>query len=130
LGLALTTILFALPAMVVGWRCAFSQRPGTKNEPETPAKASFWQDSKLAVRNVNLRWILLAAVVAAGVPATGSSPLSFLSISVTISAWDRPPLVCLHGDDDRKYFGPLLGGKLVDRWHPQKVLWEPYGWRR
>src|SRR4029453_13477104 len=62
-----TTILSALPAIIVGVAmCIFLEDPRAKNEPESVTKHAFWQDSKLAIANTNLRWILLAPVVPAG----------------------------------------------------------------
>ncbi|HXV80101.1 MAG TPA: MFS transporter [Candidatus Binatia bacterium] len=124
-----TTILFALPAILVGLAmCAFLKDPRATNEPEARAKPSFWQDSKLAVRNVNLRWILIAAVVAAGGSGHGIVsaflPL-YLShnLGMESTAVGLVFTVMMVGS----ILGPMLGGKLADRWHPQKVLLGAYG---
>ena len=75
-GWRVTTVLFAIPAVLVGAAmCNWLKDPAVTNaRGEQPA--SFWQDSSRAIQNRNLRWILAAAVVAA-------------SISITISAWMR-----------------------------------------
>lgn len=128
-GWRITTILFALPAIVVGLAmCAFLKDPRVTNEPEARAKPSFWQDSKLALQNVNLRWILIAAVVAAGgsghgivsafLPLYLSHNLGMESTSVGLVF-----TVMMIGS----ILGPMLGGKLADRWRPQKVLLGAYG---
>ena len=128
-GWRITTILFALPAILVGLAmCAFLKDPRVANDTEAHAKTSFWHDSKLAVRNVNLRWILVAAVVAAGgsghgivsafLPLYLSHNLGMESTSVGLVF-----TVMMIGS----VLGPMLGGKLADRWHPQKVLLGAYG---
>jgi MFS family permease len=127
-GWRLTTILFAVPAVLVGLAmCAFLKDPRRANEQESHAKASFWQDSKLAVGNKNLRWILLAAVVAAGGSGHGIVsaflPL-YLSHNLSMESTEVGLVftVMMIGS----ILGPMVGGKLVDRWHPQKVLLGAY----
>jgi nitrate/nitrite transporter NarK len=67
-GWRATTILFAVPAILVGIALCFWLKDPAAEEPvETRRpKATFWQDSSDAVGNRSLRWILVAAVVAAG----------------------------------------------------------------
>jgi FSR family fosmidomycin resistance protein-like MFS transporter len=66
-GWRVTTVLFAAPAIVVGLAmCAFLRDPRQAAATATRSNASFWKDSRIAIDNVNLRWILVAAVVAAG----------------------------------------------------------------
>jgi FSR family fosmidomycin resistance protein-like MFS transporter len=128
-GWRLTTILFALPAVVVGLAmCAFLKDPRATNETETGTKPSFWQDSKLAVRNTNLRWILLAAVVAAG--GSGHGIVSaFLPLYLSHNLGMESTTIGLVFTVMMigSILGPMLGGKLADRWHPQKVLLGAYG---
>ena len=127
-GWRITTILFALPAIIVGvGMCIFLEDPRAKNEPESVTKHAFWQDSKLAIANTNLRWILLAAVVAAG--GSGHGIVStFLPLYLTHDLGMGPTTVCLVFTVMMigSILGPMLGGKLVDRWHPQKVLLGAY----
>src|SRR5215510_4744927 len=74
-GWRITTVLFALPAIVVGVAmCIFLKNPRAENEPETRTnKHTFWQDSRLALGNLNLRWILLASFFAASRPPPRST---------------------------------------------------------
>src|SRR5919106_654235 len=52
-GWRVTTILFAIPAVLVGLAmCAFLQDPRETGETGERATGSFWQDSKFAIRNV------------------------------------------------------------------------------
>jgi MFS family permease len=127
-GWRITTILFALPATIVGLAmCAFLQDPRARGETADRANTSFWQDSKFAIRNVNLRWILLAAVVAAG--GSGHGVVStFLPLYLNHNLGMEPTTVgfvftvLMVGS----IAGPLLGGRLADRFHPQKVLLGAY----
>lgn len=128
-GWRITTILFAIPAIIVGFAmCAFLHDPRTSNEPESRVTQSFWKDSKLAIGNMNLRWILLASVVAAGGSGHGIVsaflPL-YLShnLGMESTAVGLVFTVMMIGS----ILGPILGGKLADRWHPQKILLGAYG---
>jgi FSR family fosmidomycin resistance protein-like MFS transporter len=128
-GWRVTTVLFAAPAIVVGLAmCVFLRDPRQASAAATRAHGSFWKDSKIAIDNVNLRWILVAAVVAAG--GSGHGVVStFLPLYLSHNLGMEPPAVgfvftaMMLGS----IFGPLLGGRLVDRWHPQKVLLAAYG---
>jgi predicted MFS family arabinose efflux permease len=128
-GWRVTTVLFALPAIIVGVAmCIFLKDPREKHETESRNQPAFWQASKLAIGNTNLRWILLAAVVAAG--GSGHGIVStFLPLYLTHDLGMAPTSVGLVFTAMMigSIFGPLLGGKLVDRWHPQKVLLGAYG---
>jgi MFS transporter, FSR family, fosmidomycin resistance protein len=127
-GWRVTTVLFALPAIIVGIAmCIFLKDPRAKNEAESRTKHAFWQDSKLAIGNTNLRWILLAAVVAAG--GSGHGIVStFLPLYLTHDLGMGPTSVGLVFTVMMigSILGPMLGGKLADRWHPQKVLLGAY----
>ena len=128
-GWRITTVLFALPAIVVGLAmCIFLKDPRAENEPETrTTKHTFWQDSKLALGNLKLRWILLASVVAAG--GSGHGIVStFLPLYLTHNLGMGSTTVGLVFTVMMigSILGPMLGGKLADRWHPQKVLLGAY----
>ncbi|MGB7946973.1 MAG: MFS transporter [Candidatus Binatia bacterium] len=128
-GWRVTTVLFALPAIIVGIAmCVFLNDPRVKNEPEAHTKQAFWKDTKLAIGNVNLRWVLIAAVVAAG--GSGHGIVStFLPLYLTHDLGMGPTSVGLVFTAMMigSIFGPMLGGKLADRWHPRKVLLGAYG---
>jgi len=128
-GWRTTTILFALPAIIVGLAmCVFLRDPRGANEPESHTKHSFWQDSKLAIGNLNLRWILLASVVAAG--GSGHGIVStFLPLYLSHNLGMESTTVGLVFTVMMigSILGPMLGGKLADRWHPQKILLGAYG---
>jgi FSR family fosmidomycin resistance protein-like MFS transporter len=128
-GWRVTTILFAAPAIVVGLTmCALLRDPREPAGKATRANTSFWNDSRLAIDNANLRWILVAAVVAAG--GSGHGVVStFLPLYLSHNLGMEPTAVgfvftaMMLGS----ILGPLLGGRLADRWHPQKVLLAAYG---
>jgi MFS family permease len=127
-GWRVTTILFAIPAVIIGLAmCAFLQDPRETGETGNRPKASIWQDSRFAIQNSNLRWILLAAVVAAG--GSGHGVVStFLPLYLSHNLGMETPTVgvvftvLMIGS----IAGPLLGGRLADRFHPQKVLLGAY----
>jgi FSR family fosmidomycin resistance protein-like MFS transporter len=128
-GWRVTTILFAAPAIVVGLAmCILLRDPRQATATATRANGSFWKDSRIAIANVNLRWILVASVVAAG--GSGHGVVStFLPLYLSHNLGMAPTAVgfvftaMMLGS----ILGPLLGGRLADRWHPQKVLLGAYG---
>ncbi len=123
-GWRITTILFAIPAILVGLAmCAFLRDPRTKEETTSQVNGSFWQDSKHAISNGSLRWILVAAVVAAG--GSGHGIVStFLPLYLSHSLGMAPAGVgvvftmMMVGS----IFGPLVAGRLADRVSPQRIL--------
>jgi MFS family permease len=127
-GWRVTTILFAIPAVIIGLAmCAFLQDPRSIEETGHLPKASFWQDSKFAMQNLNLRWILVAAVVAAG--GSGHGVVStFLPLYLSHNLGMESTTVGLVFTVMMvgSILGPLLGGRLADRFHPQKVLLGAY----
>ena len=128
-GWRVTTVLFAIPAIIVGLAmCIFLKDPRVQGEAEGRTKSAFWKDTKLAIGNVNLRWILIAAVVAAG--GSGHGIVStFLPLYLTHELGMGPTSVGLVFTAMMigSIFGPMLGGKLADRWHPQRVLLGAFG---
>jgi predicted MFS family arabinose efflux permease len=128
-GWRVTTVLFAIPAIIVGVAmCVFLKDPREKNEPQAHTQHAFWKDTKLAIGNVNLRWVLIAAVVAAG--GSGHGIVStFLPLYLTHDLGMSSTSVGLVFTAMMigSIFGPMLGGKLADRWHPRKVLLGAYG---
>jgi len=127
-GWRVTTILFAVPAILVGLAmCAFLQDPRDTEEAGHRTKASFWQDSKFAMRNVNLRWILFASVVAAGGSGHGVvSTFLPLYLSHNLGMESTTVGLVFTAMMVGSIVGPLLGGRLADRFHPQKVLLGAY----
>lgn len=93
-GWRMTTILFALPAIIVGVvMCIFLKDPRAKNEPESRPNRHFGKTASWpsAIRTyAGFSWPRWSPPA---VPATASSQLFFLSILLTISAWDRPQWV-------------------------------------
>jgi predicted MFS family arabinose efflux permease len=123
-GWRATTIIFAVPAIVVGIAmCVWLKDPATATPAHSRKTSSFWHDSGEAIRNVNLRWILVAAVVAAGGSGHGIIS-SFLPLYLNHSLGMDAPTVGLVFTlmSIGSIVGPMLGGKLADRYHPQRVL--------
>ena len=127
-GWRVTTILFAVPAILVGLAmCTFLQDPRDTEKSEDRTKASFWQDSKFAMGNVNLRWILVASVVAAGGSGHGVvSTFLPLYLSHNLGMESTTLGLVFTAMMVGSIVGPLLGGRLADRFHPQKVLLGAY----
>ncbi len=127
-GWRITTALFAVPAILVGLAmCAFLQDPRAPEEEAHRTEASFWQDSKLAMRNVNLRWILVASVIAAGGSGHGIvSTFLPLYLSHNLGMESTTVGLVFTAMMVGSIVGPLLGGRLADRFHPQKVLLGAY----
>jgi MFS family permease len=124
-GWRATTILFAVPAILVGIAmCFWLKDPAAEELVETRRpKTTFWQDSSEAVGNRNLRWILVAAVVAAGGSGHGIVA-SFLPLYLSHNLGMSAPMVGVIFTlmSVGSIVGPLLGGKLADHYHPQRVL--------
>jgi MFS transporter, FSR family, fosmidomycin resistance protein len=126
-GWRVTVMLFAIPAVLVGLAmCVFL------HDPRGPADAtagggSVWQDSRVAIHNGRLRWILIAVVVAAG--GSGHGIVSaFLPLYLNHHLHMEPTTVGLVFTVMMvgSILGPLLGGRLADRIHSQKVLLGAY----
>lgn len=126
-GWRVTTILFATPAVFVGLaQCFWLREPREENRTEVEAGESLWQDSAKTI--ANLRWILAAVVLAAGGSGHGivttflplylshSLKMSGTSVGLIFTALMIGGLV-----------GPLLGGRLVDRFQPYGVILAGYG---
>jgi len=123
-GWRVTTILFAIPAILVGVAmCVRLKDPAAANPVDREAPSSFWQDSSSAIRNRNLRWILAAAVVAAGGSGHGIVS-SFLPLYLNHNLGMDAPMVGIIFTimSVGSILGPMLTGKLSDRYHPQRVL--------
>ena len=123
-GWRVTTILFAVPAILVGVAmCIWLKDPAAKSLGESEKPASFWQDSRHAIGNRNLRWILAAAIVAAGGSGHGIIS-SFLPLYLNHNlGMDAPTVgVIFTIMSVGSIVGPMLTGKLSDRYHPQRVL--------
>jgi AAHS family benzoate transporter-like MFS transporter len=79
------------------------------------------------IHNRNLRWILIAAIVAAGGSGHGiiSSFLPlYLNHNLGMDAAAVGVVFTLMNVGS--IFGPMLGGKLADRYHPQRILLAAY----
>jgi predicted MFS family arabinose efflux permease len=123
-GWRVTTILFAVPAILVGVAiCAWLKDPAAKSAHDSKQSASFWQDSRYAIGNRKLRWILAAAIVAAGGSGHGIIS-SFLPLYLNHNlGMDAPAVgVIFTVMSVGSIIGPMLTGKLSDRYHPQRVL--------
>ncbi|HWP23499.1 MAG TPA: MFS transporter [Candidatus Binatia bacterium] len=124
-GWRFTTILFAIPAILVGLAmCIWLKDPATQKPVETrQPKTTFWQDSSDAIGNRSLRWILVAASVAAGGSGHGIIA-SFLPLYLSHHLEMSAPMVgvIFTLTSVGSIVGPLLGGKLADRYHPQRAL--------
>jgi len=123
-GWRVTTILFAIPAVVVGVAmCIWLKDPVAEKPAEVREPTSFWQDSSQAIGNRSLRWILVAAVVAAGGSGHGIVA-SFLPLYLSHNLGMNAPTVGIIFTlmSVGSIIGPMLGGKLADRYHPQRVL--------
>lgn len=124
-GWRVTTILFAVPAILVGIAMCFCLKDPAVEEPvETSRpKTTFWQDSSEAIGNRSLRWILVAAVVAAGGSGHGIVA-SFLPLYLSHNLGMSAPMVGVIFTlmSVGSIVGPMLSGKFADRYHPQRVL--------
>ncbi|MBI4527261.1 MAG: MFS transporter [Deltaproteobacteria bacterium] len=123
-GWRVTTILFAVPAIIVGLAlCVWLKDPRENSPSQSSSQASFIDDSKHALANSKLRWILLSAAVAAG--GSGHGILSsFLPLYLSHRLGLSAPAVgfiftlLMAGS----IVGPLLGGRLLDRFSSQQVI--------
>ena len=127
-GWRITTILFAIPAILVGLTlCVWLNEPRATSVIEPNSTTSFLQDSRQAFGNGTLRWILVAAAVAAG--GSGHGILSnFLPLYLSHTLGMEAPAVgfiftlVMAGS----VVGPLLGGQMVDRFHARTVIVSGY----
>jgi predicted MFS family arabinose efflux permease len=123
-----TVILFAVPAILVGLAMSIWLQDPASREPEQITKpTSFWRDSAQVMGNNNLRWILIAAIVAAGGSGHGIIS-SFLPLYLNHNlGMDSTAVgVIFTVMNIGSIFGPMLGGKLADRYHPQRILLTAY----
>jgi OPA family sugar phosphate sensor protein UhpC-like MFS transporter len=127
-GWRATTILFAIPAILVGIAmCIWLKDPASRQSAQVSKTSTFWQDSGQAIGNHNLRWILVAAVVAAGGSGHGiiSSFLPlYLNHNLGMEATAVGVIFTLMNVGS--IIGPMLGGKLADRYPPQRILLTSY----
>jgi predicted MFS family arabinose efflux permease len=123
-----TVILFAVPAILVGLAMSiWLKDPAAEKPPEVTKASSFWQDSREVIGDRNLRWVLVAAIVAAGGSGHGiiSSFLPlYLNHNLGMDATAVGVIFTLMNIGS--IFGPMLGGKLADRYHPQRILLAAY----
>jgi predicted MFS family arabinose efflux permease len=123
-GWRVTTILFAIPAILIGIAMSvWLKEPAAATPAQNHKPTSFWQDSSQAIRDHNLRWILVAAIVAAGGSGHGIIS-SFLPLYLNHSLGMDAPMVGLIFTlmSIGSIVGPMLAGKLADRYHPQRIL--------
>lgn len=123
-----TVILFAMPAILVGLAMSvWLKDPVNRDAREAYKTSSFWHDSSQVIRNRNLRWILVAAIVAAGGSGHGiiSSFLPlYLNHNLGMDATAVGVIFTLMNIGS--IFGPMLGGRLADHYHPQRILLGAY----
>jgi MFS family permease len=123
-GWRVTTILFAIPAILIGFAmCVRLHEPASAAERQAAGESSFWRDSTAAIKNRNLRWILAAVIVAAGGSGHGiiSSFLPlYLNHNLGMEAAAVGFIFTLMNIGS--IVGPMLGGKLSDHFRPQQVL--------
>lgn len=130
-GWRATTIAFAIPAVLVGLAmCAYlhDPRPTEPHDPDTHARSSLWRHGRETAKQPHLRWILLASILAAG--GSGHGVISvYLPLYLTHNLGLEAAAVgfifslLMIGS----IAGPLLGGRLVDRFNRQKVILGAYG---
>lgn len=123
-GWRVTTILFAIPAILIGIAMSvWLKEPAAATPAQNHKPPSFWQDSRQAIRSHNLRWILVAAIVAAGGSGHGIVS-SFLPLYLNHSLGMDAPMVGVIFTlmSIGSIVGPMLAGKLADRYHPQRIL--------
>jgi MFS transporter, FSR family, fosmidomycin resistance protein len=127
-GWRTTTIIFALPAILIGaFMCVWLREPGTNHDTLTAPENSFWRDSRQAVSDRNLRWILAAAIVAAGGSGHGIIS-SFLPLYLNHNLGMETAAVGVIFTlmNVGSIVGPMVGGKLADRYHPHRILLGSY----
>jgi MFS family permease len=127
-GWRTTTIIFALPAILIGaFMCVWLKDPASNHDTHSARQNSFWRDSRQAVSDRNLRWILTAAIVAAGGSGHGiiSSFLPlYLNHNLGMEAAAVGVIFTLMNVGS--IVGPMVSGKLADRYHPHRILLGSY----
>lgn len=95
--------------------CIWLKDAGVTKPIETQTSSSFWQDSGEAIGNRNLRWILAAAIVAAGGSGHGIIS-SFLPLYLNHNLGMDAPAVGIIFTimSVGSIVGPMLTGKLTD----------------
>ncbi|MGH7847027.1 MAG: MFS transporter, partial [Candidatus Binatia bacterium] len=123
-GWRITTILFAIPAILIGIAmCLKLHDPRESSAAAGKSEASFFKDSREALGNVRLKWILLSAAVAAGGSGHGIIS-SFLplylshNLDMNTAAVGFIFTLLMLGS----IIGPMLGGRLVDRYDSRRVI--------
>jgi MFS family permease len=127
-GWRITTIVFALPAILVGaFICVRLSDPTSGHDAHTTRENSFWRDSRHAINNRNLRWILAASIVAAGGSGHGIIS-SFLPLYLNHNLGMETAAVGLIFTlmNVGSIVGPMVCGKLADRYHPHAILLASY----
>jgi MFS family permease len=123
-----TVILFAVPAILVGIAMSvWLKDPGTDGASRVAQSTSFWHDSRQVIGSRSLRWILVAAIVAAGGSGHGIIS-SFLPLYLNHKLGMEATAVGVIFTvmNIGSIFGPMLGGRLADRYHPQRILLSAY----
>lgn len=129
-GWRLTTVLFAVPGALIGlalWRWLSDPRQTTEagSHHQDPG---LWRGGWAVLGHPRLRWILVATMVAAG--GSGHGVLSvYLPIYLNDALHLEPAAVGFIFSlfTTGSIVGPLLGGRLVDRFDRQRVVLGAYG---
>jgi predicted MFS family arabinose efflux permease len=119
--------VFAIPAIIIGLTMCITLEDPRETRVESSPSSSFLADSRQAIGNGNLRWILLSAAVAAG--GSGHGIVStFLPLYLSHNLGMSAPAVgffftlLMVGS----IAGPMLGGRLADRFSPQRLILSGY----
>ncbi len=129
-GWRLTTVLFALPGALIGlaiWRWLGDPRQATE-AGSRHRDAGPWRGGWAVLSHPRLRWILLATMVAAG--GSGHGVLSvYLPLYLNDALHLEPAAMGFIFSlfTTGSVVGPLLGGRLVDRFDRQRVVLGAYG---
>jgi predicted MFS family arabinose efflux permease len=120
--------LFAAPAILVGIAmCIWLRDPAKTRRSEHAEPSSFWRDSGAAIGDRNLRWILIAAIVAAGGSGHGIIT-SFLPLYLNheLGMGATAVGVVFTAMNIGSVAGPMISGRLADRYPSHRILLASY----
>lgn len=128
-GWRITTFLFAIPGILAGLAlCVWLKDPRETSPQSAQApSASFWRNNRRAIADRRVRWILLSTVVAAGGSGHGVLMVYLpLYLSHTLGLESTTVGFIFSLLMVGSILGPLLGGRLVDRFNRQWVVLGAY----